>query len=617
MSNYDIIIEINDYESRNYKFISFNDLICIFILDNYEGSINIGQCKFQKIKHRVYNVKSNLKYMLKIFNLKIMCIIGISELIIPYSNIINKDINKKCIIKIEESNNCTLENLKEIIISFKIKIEVLKTSNKNNIKGYLKKKNRIRSNPLGIKYNYIMELKKSLNYTPIKNKSKQIINTKNSKLKTFSNIPLSSYRLYRKRMDKNKNTIISNYKFDLNNNKIDNSIKSRIKSKSITNGNNIVINSASRNSNNKSHKKNINSVNDIKTFYDESSKNNSMFDYYLYDNNFETEDNSEKINKEIFHSLNYFKLNNNKKKCIKKSTENYYVKKKKIKERIENLINYHFILVLKLKDLFKENKQLKKFLILNSERLQYLIKQNYKINQLKLNSISSKIKVNINSLYNTNIYRRQSHIHKKEFKVIQNIFNLIYFEYDVFKYKESLLSKKIDDQLKLKLLLKCIKHCIFSFGNIIEIFDEINLKNQLKNIFLKYNIKDFPISKNNYILKPINKKNDSIKIIKEVDEEKENDSEDSFYEKQVDKKIKEIENRKLTSVKFIKISPNFFQFGTKKIKVKLFNSELKVKLDNNNYINLEDYIDKIKKNEENLLKIKKNFFPSSLKLKDY
>ena len=617
MSNYDIIIEINDYESRNYKFISFNDLICIFILDNYEGSINIGQCKFQKIKHRVYNVKSNLKYMLKIFNLKTMCIIGISELIIPYSNIINKDINKKCIIKIEESNNSTLENLKEIIISFKIKIEVLKTSNKNNIKGYLKKKNKIRNNPLGIKYNYIMELKNSLNYTPYINKSKQIINNKNSKLRTLSNVPLSSCRLYRKIIDKNQNSTTPNHKTNLNNIKIENSIKSRIKSKSITNGNNIVINNASRNSNHKNHKKNINSVNDIKTFYDERSKNNSMLDYYLYDNNFETEDNSEKINQEIYHSLNYFKLNNNKNKFIKKSNKNYYVNNKKKKERIENLINYHFILVLKLKDLFKENQQLNKFLILNYERLKYLIKQNCKINQLKLNLISSKIKVNINSLYNTNIHRRQNLIHKKEFKVIQNIFNLIYFEYDIFKYKESLLSKKIDEQLKLKLLLKCMKHCIFSYGNIIEIFDDINLKNQLKNLLLKYNIKDFPISKNNYILKSMNKKNDSIKIIKEVDEEKENDSEDSFYEKQVDKKIKEIENRQLTSVKFIKISPNFFQFGTKKIKVKLFNSELKVKLDNNNYINLEDYIDKIKKNEENLLKSKKNFFPSSLKLKDY
>ena len=571
MSNYDIIIEINDYESRNYKFISFNDLICIFILDNYEGSINIGQCKFQKIKHRIYNVTSNLKYMLKIFNLKTMCIIGISELIIPYSNIINKDINKKCIIKIEESNNSTLENLKEIIISFKIKIEVLKTSNKNNIKGYLKKKNKIRNNPLGIKYNYIMELKNSLNYTPYINKSKQIINNKNSKLRTLSNVPLSSCRLYRKIIDKNQNSTTPNHKTNLNNIKIENSIKSRIKSKSITNGNNIVINNASRNSNHKNHKKNINSVNDIKTFYDERSKNNSMLDYYLYDNNFETEDNSEKINQEIYHSLNYFKLNNNKNKFIKKSNKNYYVNNKKKKERIENLINYHFILVLKLKDLFKENQQLNKFLILNYERLKYLIKQNCKINQLKLNLISSKIKVNINSLYNTNIHRRQNLIHKKEFKVIQNIFNLIYFEYDIFKYKESLLSKKIDEQLKLKLLLKCMKHCIFSYGNIIEIFDDINLKNQLKNLLLKYNIKDFPISKNNYILKSMNKKNDSIKIIKEVDEEKENDSEDSFYEKQVDKKIKEIENILLTSVKFIKISPNFFQFEKKKIKVKLFN----------------------------------------------
>ena len=143
-------------------------------------------------------------------------------------------------------------------------------------------------------------------------------------------------------------------------------------------------------------------------------------------------------------------------------------------------------------------------------------------------------------------------------------------------------------------------------------------KRKFKEILFKNNIKENeeiygPIVKDNIIiLRTINnKKHYGIKpiiAIKEVDEEKEYDSEDSIYERNIDKKIKEIENMKLTSVKINKLSNNLIQFGSKKIKVKLENSELKVELDNNKFIKLEEFININKNTEEILQKAKKPFF---------
>ena len=65
---------------------------------------------------------------------------------------------------------------------------------------------------------------------------------------------------------------------------------------------------------------------------------------------------------------------------------------------------------------------------------------------------------------------------------------------------------------------------------------------------------------------------------------------------------------KLTSVKINKLSNNLIQFGSKKIKVKLENSELKVELDNNKFIKLEEFININKNTEEILQKAKKPFF---------
>ena len=109
MTNCDITIQIKGYEPKNNQSIPFNDLICIFQMDNYEGTINIGQYKFQKIQHQIKNIKNDLKYIIKVFDYKKMINLGLSDITIPYSlikntNIFsNNEINKKCFISITDS----------------------------------------------------------------------------------------------------------------------------------------------------------------------------------------------------------------------------------------------------------------------------------------------------------------------------------------------------------------------------------------------------------------------------------------------------------------------------------------------------------------------------------
>ena len=159
MANCNITLEIFDYEPKNNHSIVINDLICIFILDNYEGSINIGQYKLQKINHQVKNIKNDIKYLLKIFNLKTMNIIGLSEIILPLSLIQNpcflsQEIKKKCIISIIDS---ILE--KKFILSINIKIDLLNLtrnnilSNKSNKTTFFKRKKIMIQN-----FNFMMDL---------------------------------------------------------------------------------------------------------------------------------------------------------------------------------------------------------------------------------------------------------------------------------------------------------------------------------------------------------------------------------------------------------------------------------------------------------------------------
>ena len=261
---------------------------------------------------------------------------------------------------------------------------------------------------------------------------------------------------------------------------------------------------------------------------------------------------------------------------LKQNKNKFNIKSRKIlnnnnvKDKIENIINFHSLLILKVNTLLEENKKLNQNLILNKNRINFLFKQKNRLNQLKLNLNSIKIKVNLNFHCNKNIYRNEFQIHKKEFKIFQNIFNSYYFEYDILKYKESLIIKNLDDKKKIRLLLNCITACIFTYGNISEIYSQNEiLKNKFKSLLLKYNLKEnddsfIPNIKDNIIiLKTLNNKNYECNTIKEVDE-KDEDSDDSFNDYKKDKIINEIENKKISPIQLNNISSNIFQFGKKK-----------------------------------------------------
>lgn len=132
---------------------------------------------------------------------------------------------------------------------------------------------------------------------------------------------------------------------------------------------------------------------------------------------------------------------------------------------------------------------------------------------------------------------------KAEFKIFQNIFNLFYYEYDILKYKEYEKNKKMDEGVKVELLLVVFKNLLKNYGNISQIYlSDINKKNILINCLNKYglNEKIENDGNNNIEIIQMNNKNnnnnsenkdnkndlDKFKVIKEVDEEKEDEIDD-------------------------------------------------------------------------------------------
>ena len=604
MSNCNFILEIIGYEPKNIDPTLFNDFVCIFKLDNYEGKINIGQYMSQKINHFVKNIKSDLKYMIRMINLKTNSLIGITDLIIPFSlikstNVLsNNEINKQCILTMLESTKHllfgTFSKERDIKISIKVSFEVLSRNNNNLIKKNYKSQAILKNKNLKFENNFNSKILNKNNdfstvKTPPSNKTKKTLDYRNEK---FYTMPNNSVNPFKTSQNKNKGINKIKKEFYSTRNQNNQIIKSQIKNNSIIlNEKESYLNTSPNININKIERKYVSSMTEIIAPSNDHSKNISMLEPNLNDNYIETEDNSDKIDNKIYSSLNYLKTNFN---VYMNESNNEYLNQKVVKDNLESLFNFYLLLILKLDILNKKRNELKNLYYSNLEKIKFINMQRKQLNHLNSNLNFQKIKINLNSKCNNNIYKKQCQTHKKEFKIFQNIFNSYYFEYDILKYKESLL------------LISCVRASVYSYGNISQIYeDDEDSKIKIKALLFRYKIKE--IEEEN--INNNNNKNyniDKIKIIKEVDEEKEEDSEEEF-EEQVDKKIKEIENKKLSSVKLIKISKNIFQFGTHKLSLILDKSEIKV---DNNLLKLEDYILKNKKYEEAIQKksIKKKIF---------
>ena len=235
-------------------------------------------------------------------------------------------------------------------------------------------------------------------------------------------------------------------------------------------------------------------------------------------------------NKSISQSLLQNKINNI---VINKSFDNKKINKKMTVNKIMNNINYNVYqnkiknFDIKIYEFFTLNNiKIKSYKSQIEKNIRYLayyqdlflstLKKSNKLEEQKSTSlINNFILANIKNKMNEKIKYRILNTKKLEFKIYQKIFNVSYYDYDIYLYREN--KKKIDEKI-MNIELSMIKNIINQYGNISHIYgDDIDKKQQLKNIFIKNGIQEKEEKdKNNFInVLTLNKINCSIeKIIK-------------------------------------------------------------------------------------------------------
>ena len=116
MTNCNVTIEIRNYEPKNLPNIQFSDFICLFKLDNFEGTINLGENSIQKINHMIKNIKKDIKYNIRLMNIKLNSLIGISDFIIPFQQIKKSNINSTFEVK-KLSSLTMIESTKRLLFN--------------------------------------------------------------------------------------------------------------------------------------------------------------------------------------------------------------------------------------------------------------------------------------------------------------------------------------------------------------------------------------------------------------------------------------------------------------------------------------------------------------------
>lgn len=235
-------------------------------------------------------------------------------------------------------------------------------------------------------------------------------------------------------------------------------------------------------------------------------------------------------NKNISHIFLQNKINNI---VINKSFDNKKINKKVTVNKIMNNMNYNLYqnkiknFDLKIYDFFTLNnikiKSYKSQIEKNIRNLAYYqdlflstLKKSNRLEEKKSTAlINNFILANIKNKINEKIKYRIFNTKKLEFKIYQKIFNVSYYDYDIYLYRES--KKKIDDKI-MNIEMSMIKNIINQYGNISHIYgDDMEKKQQLKKIFIKNGIQEKEEKdKNNFInVLTLNKINCSIeKIIK-------------------------------------------------------------------------------------------------------
>ena len=272
-------------------------------------------------------------------------------------------------------------------------------------------------------------------------------------------------------------------------------------------------------------------------------------------NDFNTQlKNSKKISLNYnINNINLNSANNTNNKNIDNFDENIIKMQNEIKNNFIKLIEFYSLLSQKMVKIRDKNFSAYNKNVIYKEKLFTELKKNNALTQKKtFLEAENFMNINNHGTLNEKFLRPMIKMKKLEFKIFQNIFNIFYYEYDILKFKEYENNKKMDENVKIELLLMVFKNLVKNYGNISQVYLSNNTKKTLlKNCFSKYGIEEKSNggwdtdgylggisqkekNEKNKIIEKKENKNDmeKFKVIKEVDEEKEEefDEEDKLNE---------------------------------------------------------------------------------------
>ena len=212
---------------------------------------------------------------------------------------------------------------------------------------------------------------------------------------------------------------------------------------------------------------------------------------------------------------------------------------------------------------------------------------------------------NINTFDITRSFYNYPHTTKCELKIYQHIFNKFYFEYDILRFKENASANILNDQTKLTLLLKCAKALISSYGNVSGLVQSIPLavRTKVKSFLVKHGVKESnEVGNGNNNMNGVSVYNNKIKAITEEDENEEEDEKGS-PRKEEDVVCKEVEKvNKDRKVKFKCVKGNVYKYGTQMVSVKMEKEKLKVKGSKGGFMDVDKFIALYEQGQMNVMR---------------
>ena len=460
------------------------------------------------------------------------------------NNIEDEDNNQKKLYYYSK-NSLNLKGNKNLFIDEEGDYNMSKTlKNKNFINPNM---NLINPNYVYSSKNKIIKMGKIYNKSRINDKMKKIININNSNINRKSDEDIYQNYFTNTNINNNQNNI---------NNYYNNFTQSEININNYTTNENNNFNNKNGASSKYSEEEGDDDFLDIDHIILEKGaelRNDFHSQLKRYQDKYNNHKTVNSLNNKIYSENNYYFNHNSNTPFLEKTLKysntnnlNNYLTQEDIKNNCIKLIEFYSLLNLKLKKIYPKNSEITQKLLIFKELLSSeLRKKNIITNRTNKNNFIYDLSTNINETTNEKILNVFPKIKKLENSIYQQLFNVFNTQEELSKYSEF---ENYDKQTKIFLLLNLARNLVKKYGSISQIYtikSTVNMKKKkkLKKCLQNYLItekepgdKDFVnletiniINKNNQ-KDVFNDDHNKFKVIKEVDEDKEEENENEEKE---------------------------------------------------------------------------------------